>query len=156
MSSKKNSPFWRKLSLLINFILDLNRDLFGMFLAVYIIFFLLKEIRPEAITYSFNLNILFYITIISGILMVFTKEKKKSGMNILFTYEQTIKKRDYVFVFFLAILTGVLTYFLFLYKIKAPKNISLFVSIISIILFFLLSILVLKEENVDEEKYFHG
>jgi len=135
----------------IDFILDINKDVFEISLITYLVFLLIEELKEGFISYNFNLNILLGLVIVSGILTIFSKAKTnkhelETNLHESRIRESRISKKDWIFIIGLGILGG----FLIFYKTKELGWLSLVISIISGILIVLLSVLILEENDGNE------
>ena len=106
--------------------------LFQTLLVTYLILLLLEQIWPGFVSIYLNLNYLLGLTIVAGILDVFTKKKK---------IKEKIKKSDYYLIYALGILGAVIIKF----KTADLNYLSWIISIIAGILIILLSHLILEE-----------
>lgn len=118
-------------------------EIFKISLVSYLIYYLIEDFKTGFISSYFNLNILLWTTIISGVLTVWTRgdesrEEKKEP--------EKIRARDYIFIVLLGLAAMTLIY----YKIKTIGWLAYVISPISGIIIILLSILLLNE-SPDEE-----
>jgi hypothetical protein len=115
---------------------ELINHLFQTLLVTYLILLLIEQIYTGFVSTYLNLNYLLILVIASGILDVFTKQKK---------VKETTKKSDYYLIYALGILGTIIIKF----KTAELGYLSYIISIIAGILIILLSHLILEEE--DEE-----
>jgi hypothetical protein len=118
-------------------------EIFKVSLISYLLAYLIENFKAGFIADYFNLNILLWLTIISGVLSVWIKgdevEKKKEP--------QKIKVRDYVFIVLLGLASMALIY----YKIKTIGWLAYLIAPISGVIVILLSILLLNDESEEKE-----
>lgn len=114
--------------------------LFQSFLITYLILFLIEQVWIGSVSFYLNLNYFLMIIIVLGILHIFSEHKKQKS--------EKIRVRDYVFISILGILG------LIIIKIKTADLgwLSWIISIIAGILIVLLSVLVLGEDELTDEK----
>jgi len=118
----------------------LVNHLFQNLLIVYLILLLLEQIVSGFVSQYMNLNYLLIIVIIAGVLDVFSEHP-------VLTYEKP-KTKDYVFIFIL----GVFGFAIIKFKTSALGWLSWLISIIAGILIILLSILILEEDEISDDK----
>lgn len=132
--NKKEAILW--------LIKEIISEIFKISLITYLIFYLIDSFKTGFITDYFNLNLLLIITILSGIFTVIFKKEVEVKKEL-----QKIKKREYIFIIFLGIISAGLIY----YKIKSIGRLSYIISIISGIIIILLSILLLNDQQEDDQ-----
>jgi len=108
---------------------------FQSLLVLYLILLLAEQIWPNSVSWYLNLNYLLIIVIIAGILSIFTEQKKPK--------KEKITKKDYIYISILSI-AGFIIIFI---KTQELGWLSYAISIIAGILIFLLSYLVLNEDE---------
>jgi len=108
--------------------------LFQTLLVTYLILLLLEQIWPGFVSIYLNLNYLLGLTVVAGILDVFTKKKK---------VKEKVKKSDYYLIYALGILGAIIIK----YKTVDLNYLSWIISIIAGILIILLSHLILEDEK---------
>ena len=129
---------------IVNFVLDVNKDVFQISLVTYLVFLLIEEFKKGFVTNNFNLNILLYLVIVSGIIAIFTEKKEDNERKPEASKQaRQITKGDYFLIFGVGILGGVLIFL----KTKDIGWISYIISIISSVLIVLLSILLFKDDE---------
>lgn len=111
---------------------EVINHLFQTLLVTYLILLLIEQIYTGFVSTYLNLNYLLILVIASGILDVFTKQKK--------TKEKT-KKSDYILIYALGILGAIIIK----YKTADLSYLSWIISIIAGILIILLSHLIIEE-----------
>jgi len=117
---------------------ELVQHLFQTLLVTYLLLLLIEQIYIGFVSTYLNLNYLLIITIVAGILDVFTERKK--------TKKEKPKRSDYFLIYTLGILGTIIIKF----KTTELGYLSWIISIIAGILIILLSHLILEEE--DENK----
>jgi len=126
---------------LVVFIKKIINEIFSFSLILYLILFLLEEIKPNFVLNYLNLNSFLILVVVSGILTVLTKS---DDINKLDKTEKKTKKIDYIFAFILGAIGGIVTY----YKIKEIENwLSLVISLVIFILIFLIALLFLDKDE---------
>lgn len=114
---------------------ELINHIFQMLLVLYLILLLVEQIWQYSVSMYLNLNYLLIIVIIAGIFSVFTKQKPKK--------KEPITWKDYIYITLLSI-AGFIIIFI---KTQELGWLSYIISIIAGILIFLLSCLVLEEDE---------
>ncbi len=109
--------------------------MFQSLLVLYLVLLLAEQIWPSSVSWYLNLNYLLIFVVIAGILSVFTKQKPQK--------KERITKKDYIYISILSI-AGFIIIFI---KTQELGWLSYVISIIAGILIFLLSYLVLEEEE---------
>lgn len=109
--------------------------LFQTFLVLYLVLLLVEQLKEGLVSTYLNLNYLLIIVIILGILSVFTKQKPVK--------KEPITNKDYVYISLLSI-AGIIIIFI---KTRELGYLSYLISLIAGILIFLLSYLVLTEDE---------
>lgn len=133
--TEKRSAFW--------FLAELAGEIFQVSLIAYLVFYLIEDLKAGFITDYFNLNILLILTILSGVLTVlFKKEGAEKKEEVV-----KIRKKDYIFVVILGIVTTGLIY----YRIRETGWLAPVISIISGVIIILMSILLLWDKGEEEE-----
>ena len=123
--------------------------MFEISLITYLVFLLLEELKEGFVSYNFDLNIVLYIVIVSGVLSVFAKEDPSIKLMARNKEKpEKIRKIDWLFIFGLGVLGG----FLIFYKTEEIGWISYVISGISGILIILLSVLILKGDDDEEHE----
>ena len=120
----------KKLSKIIN-------SLFQTFLVVYLVLLLTEQIWINSVSLYLNLNYLLIIVIIFGIFSVFTKQEPVK--------KEPVTSLDRLYITFLSIIGTIIIFI----KTKELGWLSYIISIIAGILIFLLSYLVLNEDEED-------
>ena len=108
---------------------------FQSLLVLYLILLLAEQIWENSVSYYLNLNYLLIVVIIAGILSTFTKQEKAK--------KEAITAKDYIYITTLSI-AGTIIIFI---KTRELGWLSYTISLIAGILIFLLSYLVLDEED---------
>ena len=114
---------------------DIINMTFQSLLVLYLILLLAEQIWPNSVSWYLNLNFLLICVIIAGILSTFTEQKKQK--------KEKITKKDYIYISILSI-AGFIIIFI---KTRELGWLSYIISIIAGILIFLLSYLVLEEDE---------
>lgn len=114
---------------------EMINQAFQTLLVLYLILLLIEQVWQYSVSAYLNLNYLLIIVIIAGILSVFTKQEKRK--------KEPITRKDYVYIIILSI-TGFIIIFM---KTRELGWLSYVISIIAGILIFLLSFLVLEEDE---------
>lgn len=114
---------------------ELINNLFQIILVTYLTVLLLEQIFPGLVSSHLNLNWFLLITIILGILDVFTVERKK--------VKETISIKDYILIGTLGILgTAIIKY-----KTSSLGLLSWTISLLGGIVIILLSLLIIEDEE---------
>ena len=113
---------------------EIINHLFQTILITYLILLLIEQIWTGFVSTYLNLNYLLILTIIVGILDVFSEHKK---------IEQKTTKKDYYLIYTLGILGAIIIK----YKTADLNYLSWIISIIAGILIILLSYLILEEDE---------
>lgn len=113
--------------------------LFQVLLVTYLVLLLVEELFAGTVSNYLNLNYMLIIVIVLGILDVLSEQSHRE--------RKDATKKDYLFVLILAILG----FAIIKYKTDALGWLSWVISIIAGILIFLLSILVLEENDNEME-----
>jgi len=108
---------------------------FQSLLVLYLVLLLAEQIWPNSVSGYLNLNYLLIIVIIAGVLSVFTKQMSRK--------KEPVTKKDYIYITLLSI-AGFIIIFI---KTRELGWLSYIISIIAGILIFLLSYLVLTEDE---------
>ena len=114
---------------------EIINHLFQGFLIAYLLLLLTEQIWSGSVSFYLNLNYLLIIVIISGILDVFSKQKKPLN--------EKITKKDYIYISLL----GIAGFIIIKFKTMELGWLSWLISIIAGILIILLSLLVLEEDD---------
>jgi len=110
-------------------------SLFQTFLVTYLLLLLIEQILGNSVSFYLNLNYMLFIVIILGILSVFTKQEPVK--------KELTSSLDYVYIAFLSIIGTIIIFI----KTKELGWLSYIISIIAGLLIFLLSYLVLEDEE---------
>ncbi len=121
---------------------ELLRDPFASLLMLYLIFMLIDTIWDGKLSKSINLNYFLIFVIATGILSFIRKDYAKKE-----TIIEPLTKSDYLFIGALSVIGSLIVW----YKLQNIGTLSYLVSILTGVLIFLLSVLILEEE-VDEER----
>jgi len=113
---------------------EIINHLFQTILITYLLLLLIEQIWQGFVSTYLNLNYLLILTIILGILDVFSEHKK---------VEQKTKKRDILLIYAL----GILGFIIIKFKTADLNYLSWIISIIAGILIILLSHLILEDEE---------
>lgn len=114
---------------------------FQTLLVTYLILLLLEEIAKGFVSTYLNLNYLLIIVILAGVLDVFSETP-------VFKKKDKTTKFDYIFI----IILGILGFAIIKYKTIDLGFLSWLISIIAGVLIFLLSILILEEDDDKKTK----
>lgn len=112
---------------------EIINHLFQTLLVTYLLLLLIEQIWPGFVSVYLNLNYLLVLTIIAGILDVFTEH------NVI---KEKPKRSDYILIYFLGIIGAIIIKF----KTAELDYLSWIISIIAGILIILLSHLILEED----------
>jgi len=116
--------------------------LFNNLLFLYLILLLIEQIWEKSVSAYLNFNYLLIAVIITGILTLFIKHEKIQEK------KKKVTKKDYLFILFLSILGIIIVFF----KTKELNILSYFISILSGIIIFLLSYIILNEDKIEKSK----
>lgn len=122
--------------------INILNHLFNNLLLLYLILLLIEQIWEKSVSAYLNLNYLLIAVIITGILTMFTKQEQIKEK------KKKITKKDYIFILSLSILGAVIVFF----KTKELNILSYFISLLSGIIIFLLSYLILNEDKIEKSK----
>lgn len=112
---------------------ELVNHLFQTLLITYLLLLLTEQIWTGFVSTYLNLNYLLILTILAGVLDIFSEKKITNSKP---------KKLDYIFIYFL----GVLGFIIIKFKTADLSYLSWIISIIAGILIILLSILTIQDE----------
>jgi hypothetical protein len=115
---------------------ELLGDPFASLLTLYLILILIDTIWEGKISESINLNYLLIFVIATGVLSFIRKDYLKEEM-----IAEPMTKSDYIFIGVLSIAGSLIVW----YKLQNIGTLAYVISILTGILIFLLSVLVLKE-----------
>jgi hypothetical protein len=115
---------------------ELLRDPFASLLTLYLILILIDTIWEGKISESINLNYLLIFVIATGVLSFIRKDYLKKEM-----IAEPMTKSDYLFIGVLSIAGSLIVW----YKLQNIGTLAYMISILTGILIFLLSVLVLEE-----------
>lgn len=118
---------------------EIIREIFKVSLISYLLFYLLNDIFTGFVSDYFNITILLWVTVISGVLSVWTEGEKD------ITQEKSVQINKWTYVF-ISILSLVSVGLIF-YRIQSIGKLSYFISILSGLIVFLLSFLILNEDK---------
>ena len=121
---------------------ELLRDPFASLLTLYLVFVLIDTIWDGKLSKSINLNYFLVFVIATGVLSFIRKDYTKKERAI-----EPITKSDYIFIGILSIAGSLIVW----YKLQSIGVLSYVISILTGVLIFLLSVLVLEEEEEKEE-----
>ena len=138
-NTAKKSPHELKYRMLIELLRDVNQDIFGVSLSLYLIFVLLETIKEGFVSFFFNINYLLVIVLASGVITVLTGEEKAEEKPIV----QKPAFKDFAIVIGFGILGTVLVW----YQTARAGEIAYLLSITSGVLIVLLSVLLLAASN---------
>jgi len=124
---------------ILEFLRDLNQNIFEASLVLYLVFLLLEMIKEGYISFFFNLNILLVVVLISGVIAVLVGKEEVEEE----TQAQNVTLKDLIFILGLGILGTILVW----YKTADLGALSYLLSIISGILIVLLSVITLGGEE---------
>jgi len=113
---------------------EIVNHLFQTLLVTYLLLLLIEQIWSGFVSTYLNLNYLLVLTILVGILDVFSEHKKK---------EEKATKKDKILIYVL----GILGFVIIKYKTTELGYLSWIISIIAGILIILLSLLVLEDQE---------
>jgi peptidoglycan/LPS O-acetylase OafA/YrhL len=116
-------------------ILNLAKDVFGVSLVSYLVFFLIDQIKQGFVSDFFNLNYILGVAVVSGIISAFSKEKEKEV--------KPLTIRDYIFIIVLAIIGAAIIF----YKTQGLGWLSWLVSAVAGVLIVIVSILLLSKDE---------
>ena len=116
---------------------EIINDVFQSLLVLYLILLLVEQVWQYSVSMYLNLNYLLIIVIIAGILSVFTKQKRRKKEPVIW--------KDYAYITILSIIGFIIIFI----KTQELGWLSYVISIIAGILIFLLSLLVLEEDEQD-------
>jgi len=122
---------------------ELLRDPFASLLTLYLIFVLIDTIWDGKISKSINLNYFLIFVIATGVLSFIRKDYVKKE-----TIIEPITKSDYLFIGALSIVGSLIVW----YKLQKIGTLSYIISILTGVLIFLLSVLVLEEEEEKKDE----
>ncbi len=112
-------------------------NLFQTFLVTYLLLLLIEQIWANSVSLYLNLNYILIIVIVFGIGSVFTKQEEKK--------QEPVTELDYIYISLLSIIGTIIIFI----KTKELGYLSYLISIIAGILIFLLSYLVLNDDEED-------
>jgi len=124
-----------------NFLSDIITEFFKVSLLSYLFFYLLENFVVGFVVNFFNLNILLYLTIISGVVTVWIKDDKK--VEEAAAEKQKFRIREIIFIILLGIISSLLIY----YKIKEIGWVALVIAPLSGIIVILLSFLIYNQND---------
>ena len=127
-----------KVRKVLDLLLEWNWYFFQYTLITFLILLSIEIVWEKSVSYYLNLNNLLVAVFISGIITVLTQEKSRRKEK----KHEKIIKTDYILILILGVM-GVLTIY---YRTISIGNFPILVSMISGLIIFLLSILVLKDE----------
>ena len=121
---------------------ELLRDPFASLLTLYLVFVLIDTIWDGKLSKSINLNYFLVFVMAMGVLSFIRKDYIKKERAI-----EPITKSDYIFIGILSVAGSLIVW----YKLQNIGVLSYVISILTGVLIFLLSVLVLEEEEEKEE-----
>ena len=116
---------------------EIINDVFQSLLVLYLVLLLVEQVWQYSVSMYLNLNYLLIIVIIAGIFSVFTKQKRRK--------KEPVTWKDYAYITILSIIGFIIIFI----KTQELGWLSYVISIIAGILIFLLSLLVLEEDEQD-------
>jgi prepilin signal peptidase PulO-like enzyme (type II secretory pathway) len=108
---------------------------FNSFLVLYLILLLAEQVWPTSVLLYLNLNYLLVFVIILGVISVFTEQAPRK--------KEPVTKKDYAYI----TLLGIIGFIIIFIKTRELGWLSYVISIIAGVLIFLLSWLVLEEDE---------
>lgn len=119
-------------------------EIFKVSLISYLFFYLVDNYKIGYVSNFFNLNILLWITIASGILTTWIRNDEPVNEKI----SKKNRITDYIFIIILGLVSTALIY----YKVMDLGGLAWIISGISGVIIILLSILLLSDDFTDDSK----
>lgn len=123
---------------------ELISFVFEVSLVSYLLFYLIESLAPQFITQFFNLNILLGATMLSGVLAAIFPLPKKVGDEKL----RKITVKDFIFIAILSLIASALIW----YQTKSIGQIALVIAILSGIVVFFMSLIVMFGDQDDQKE----
>ncbi|MFA4930479.1 MAG: hypothetical protein WC570_01260 [Patescibacteria group bacterium] len=118
-------------------------EIFKVALVTYLLLYLLNDTFPGFVTDNLRIIPLLWITLITGMLSIWIGPEKSTDNSSV----QQIRFKEYIFISVLSLASIAFIY----YRIQAVGKLAYMISILSGLIIFLLSILLINEQNNDDE-----
>lgn len=133
-----------RFELILAIVKAVSKEIFKVSLVSFLLFYLINDFFPGFVSDYFNLTILIYITIITGTLSIWLGVEKTESNE----QAKHVSKKEYIFISILSMVSIILIF----YRIHSIGKLSYFISILSGIIIFLLSLLIKEDNNEPQDE----